>query len=69
MGKIVFILNSVHIDQEPGGVNLAGKIKNLFSVTIDVYRLENRKFEVYRVSGSGGAHGGLGAPGIVKFHK
>ena len=27
----------------PGWVNLAGKVKNLFLVTIDVYRLENRK--------------------------
>ena len=26
-----------------GGVNLAGKVKNLFLVTIDVYRLENKK--------------------------
>ena len=28
---------------EGGGVNIAGKVKNLFLVTIDVYRLENRK--------------------------
>ena len=42
------------------GVNLAGKVKNLFLVTIDVYRLENRKIEVCRVSGGGRTHGGLG---------
>ena len=27
------------IDREPGGVNLAGKAKNLFMVTIDINRL------------------------------
>ena len=52
-----------------GGVNLAGKEKNLFLVTIDVYRLENRKIEVCRVSGGGETHRGLGAPGSGKFHK
>ena len=41
---------------------------NLFWVTIDVYKLENRKIEVCLVSGGGGTHGGLGAPGSVKFH-
>ena len=51
------------------GVNLAGKVKNLFLVTIDVYRLENRNIEVCRVSGGEGTHGGFGGPGIVKFHK
>ena len=36
------------IERERGGgeVNLAGKVKYLFLVTIDVYRLENRKIEV-----------------------
>ena len=57
------------MEREPGGVNLAGKVKNLFLVTIDVYRLENRKIEVCRVSGGGGTHGGFGAPGSVKFHE
>ena len=47
-----------------GGVNLAGKVKNLFLVTIDVYRLENRKIEACQLSGG---HGGLGAPGNVKY--
>ena len=54
------------IEREPGwggGVNLAGKGKNLFFlVTIDVYRLGNRKIEVCRVSGGGRTHGGLEAP-------
>ena len=44
------------------GVNLAGKVKNLFLVTIDVYRLENRKIKVCRDSGAGGTHGGVGGP-------
>ena len=44
----------MYIEREPGGVNLAGKEKNLFNVTIDVYRLENRKIEVGQVSGGGG---------------
>ena len=57
------------LDREPEGVNLAGKVKNLFLVTIDVYRLENRKIEVCRVSGGGGTHGWLGPPRSVKFHK
>ena len=37
------------IERERGGggeVNLAGKVKYLFLVTIDIYRLENRKIEV-----------------------
>ena len=51
-------MHSARIDREPGGVNLAGKLKNLFLVTIDVHRLENRKMEVCRVSGGWG----LGAP-------
>ena len=33
----------VDIEWQPGVVYLAGKVKNLFLVTIDVYRLENRK--------------------------
>ena len=38
---------SLSLDREPrGGFNLAGKVKNLFLVTIDVYRLENRKIGV-----------------------
>ena len=37
------------IEWESGWVNLAGKVKNLFLVTIDAYRLENRKMEVCRV--------------------
>ena len=45
-------------DRKQGWVNLAGKAKNLFLVIIDVYRLENRKIEVCRVSGGGG----LGEP-------
>ena len=58
------------LDREPVEVNLAGKVKNLFLVTIDVYRLENRKIiEVCRVSVCGGTHGGFGVPGSVKFHK
>ena len=58
------------LDREAGGVNLAGKVKNLFLVTIDVYRLENRKIEVCRVSdGGGGIRGGFGAPKSVKFHE
>ena len=35
----------------PGWLNLAGKVKNSFLVTIDEYRPENRKIEVCRVSG------------------
>ena len=35
---------------------------NLFLVTIDAYRLENIKIEVYRVSGGGGTHGGFWDP-------
>ena len=34
-----------------GEDNLAGKLKNLFLVTIDLYSLENREMEVCRVSG------------------
>ena len=51
------------------GVNLAGKVKNLFLITIDVYRLENIKIEVCRVSGSGGGGPmvGLGPPGASSF--
>ena len=45
------------LEQDPRGVNLAGKVKNLFLVTVDVYRLENRKIEVCRVSGGGGISG------------
>ena len=57
-------------DREPGGrVNLAGRVKNLFLVTIDVYRLVNRKIEVFRASGGGGTMGGFEAPDSVKFHK
>ena len=53
--------------KEGGGINLAGKVNYLFLVTIDVYRLENRKIEVCRVSGGGGTHGGLGTPGASIF--
>ena len=56
--------NHRHYRQEPGRVNLAGKVKNLFLVTIDVYRLENRKIEVCQLSEG---HGGLGAPGNGKY--
>ena len=58
------------IEREPGGggIKLAGKVKNLFLVTIDIYRLENRKIEVCWVSGRGETHGGFGALGSVKFH-
>ena len=58
------------LEREPGGggVNLAGKVKNLFLVTIDVYRLENRKIEVCRVSnGGGGTMRGWGLPGASSF--
>ena len=53
-------LNSIETEPDPyrpgarGGVNLAGKVRNLFLVTIDVYRLKNRKIEVLRVFGGGG---------------
>ena len=43
------------------GVNLAGKVKNLFLVPVDLYRQENRKIEVCRVSGGGGPIG-VGGP-------
>ena len=49
------------------GVNLAGKVKNLFLFTIDVYRLENRKIKVCRVSGGRGPMGGWGPPGASSF--
>ena len=52
------------LEREPGGVNLAGKVKNLFLVTIDAYRLENKKLEVCRVSGGGGT---MGSPGASSF--
>ena len=31
------------LERKPGVVNLAGKVKNLILVTLDVYRLENKK--------------------------
>ena len=37
------------IDREPGGVNLAGKVQNLFLVTIDAYR---HKIEKWKSAGS-----------------
>ena len=51
-----------HLDREPGGVSLAGKVKNLFLITIAVYRLENRKMEVCRVSGGGRNPWGVRGP-------
>ena len=45
------------------------KGKYLFLFIIDVYRLENRKMEVCRVSGGGGTHGLLGTPRDGTFHK
>ena len=48
-------------------VNLAGKVRNLFLVTIDVYRLENRKIEVCRVLGGGGDPWGVWVPWEHQF--
>ena len=39
LAKTVLRGHETHIDWEPGGVNLAGKVKNLFLVTVDVYRV------------------------------
>ena len=36
-------MNEMKIFQLGCGVNLAGKVKNVFLATIDVYWLENRK--------------------------
>ena len=68
--KILFKIlkpNPTVLEREPGGVNLAGKIKNLFLVTIDVYRLENRKIELCRISGGGVPMVGWGPPGASSF--
>ena len=48
------------LEREP--VNQAGKVTNLFLVTIEVYRLEIRKMEVCLASGSGGP---LGASSFI----
>ena len=38
--RVLLQATSDIVDREPGGgVNLAGKLENLFLVTIDVYRL------------------------------
>ena len=69
------IIFSTGIERKTKGVNPARKLKNLFFwliiiiIWFHVYRLENRKIEVCRVSGGGGTHWGLGPPGSVKFHK
>ena len=59
--KVVKYILGPLLKREPGGgVNLAGKVENLYLVSIGVYRLENRKFEVCLVSGGGGPMGDWG---------
>ena len=43
------------------------KGKEFILVTNNVYRQENRKIEVCRVSGGGGTHGGFLDPGASSF--